>query len=270
MLFVANKPVNISSNSYLSHLKKRFNTKKLGYSGTLDPFASGCLLIASGNLTKLFNHFNLSPKVYIATLWLGAESSTLDITQVSRINIIDEFSISQIQDVLSSFCGVISYTPPKFSAKKINGIRAYELARLGKDFSLKETKMKIYDLELLSYNHPFLRFRASVDKGAYIRSLGEMIAKKLNVGGILSSLERVSEGDFVFDNYAMLNPLDYITYPSLTLPHLYNDFKNGKSIYLKGYDKNTIYKVIFDEFFSIIRINEDGLVEYILNRISLC
>lgn len=270
MLFVGYKPINLSSNAYLSLLKRKLGVKKLGYSGTLDPFANGCLIIASGNLTKLFNHFNLSPKTYIATLWLGAESSSLDISSISKIDIIDEFSIEQIKEVLDSTLGIISYTPPKFSAKKINGKRAYKLARLNEDFSLRECEMEILNIELLAYNHPFLSFKVSVSKGAYIRSLGEIIAKRLGVSGALSRLNRISEGEFRFNNYAMLNPLDYISYPRLDLPHLYNDFKHGKEIYLQDYAKNAIYKVVFDDFFSIIRICNNGLVEYILNRIDLC
>lgn len=270
MLFVGYKPINISSNAYLSRLKRKVKVKKLGYSGTLDPFASGCLLIASGNLTRLFNHFNLSPKVYIATLWLGVESSSLDISGISKINILEEFNMETITDVLDSTLGKISYIPPKFSAKKVNGKRAYTLARLNEEFSLKECEMKVLKIELLSYNHPFLSFKVSVAKGAYIRSLGEIIANRLGVSGALSSLKRISEGDFSFNNYAMLNPLDYIPYTRLDLPHLYDDFKNGKEVYLKSYDKNTTYKVVFDDFFSIIRIGNNGLVEYILNRIDLC
>ncbi|RDU63536.1 tRNA pseudouridine(55) synthase TruB [Helicobacter sp. MIT 14-3879] len=270
MLFVGNKPPSISSNAYLGVLKKKFRVKKLGYSGTLDPFASGSLVIASGNLTKIFNHINLSPKVYIATLWLGAKSPSLDISLVNKVDIIEEFSKEKILSILDSMLGKIVYTPPKFSAKKINGKRAYSLARDGEYFNLRECEMDILDIKFLSYNHPFLSFEVSVSKGAYVRSIGEIIANKLGVSGVLSNLIRIREGDFYFQSYKMLNPLDFIRYKQLNLKNLYDDFKNGKKIILKGLNKNTRYKVVFDDFFSIIQVDTFGNIEYIVNRICLC
>ena len=275
MLFVAHKPTNISSNAYLSILKRRFDNRTLGFSGTLDPFASGTLVVASNKHTRLFSHFVLSPKVYIATLWLGAESPTLDIERISRVSEICAFDLAQIRAVFESTKGKITYTPPKFSAKKISGIRAYKLARQNADFALDSCEMEIFDIALLNYNHPFLNFKVSVSKGAYIRSLGAIIAEKLGVKGALSALARIKEGDFIFENYKMLNPLDFLPYPkleipTLEIPHLRDEIYNGKKIYLDFAQKNCKYIVIFDDFFSIIRIDFYGRVEYILNRIDLC
>lgn len=282
MLFVAQKPKNISSNAFLSQLKKKFSNKTLGFSGTLDPFASGTLVIASNTHTRLFNHFILSPKTYIATLWLGANSQTLDITGDVAVSKIANFDTNDIKNTLKSTLGKITYTPPKFSAKKIAGKRAYQLARNHIDFTIKPCEMEVFSIEFLHYNHPFLSFKASVSKGAYIRSLGEIIAKKLGTNGILSALHRVSEGKFCFENYKMLNVLNFLPYPQLKMPHLKNDFYNGKKVHLsqdsmdfiamknaKDSAENMRYIVIFDNFFSIIQLN-NGCVEYILNRIELC
>ncbi len=279
MLFVAHKPPNISSNAFLTTLKKRFSNRTLGFSGTLDPFASGTLVVASDKHTRLFSHFNLSPKVYIATLWLGAESPTLDIEGISCVSEVGEISIERVESTIQSLKGKLTYTPPKFSAKKVGGIRAYHLARENADFTLGVCEMEIFDIALLRYNHPFLTFQVSVSKGAYIRSLGEIIAERLGVKGALSALKRVAEGDFAFESYKMLNPLDFIAYPKLSLPTLKNDFLHGKKLHL-GADstifseariqKNQKYIVIFDDFFSIIRLDFYGRVEYILNRIDLC
>ncbi len=279
MLFVAYKPPNISSNAFLSTLKRRFDNKTLGFSGTLDPFASGTLVVASDKHTRLFSHFKLSPKVYIATLWLGADSPTLDITGISRVSEVSEIPIERMKSTIQSLKGNLTYTPPKFSAKKIGGIRAYHLARENADFALKPCEMEIFDIALLRYNHPFLSFNVSVSKGAYIRSLGQIIAERLDTKGALSALKRVSEGDFAFENYKMLNPLDFLPYPKLHLPLLKNDFLHGKKVHL-GADstifsevriqKNQKYIVIFDDFFSIIQLDFYGRVEYILNRIDLC
>ena len=115
------------------------NLKKIGYSGILDPFASGVLVVASGNYTKLFSHFDLSKKTYIAILWLGVKSDSLDIENITNIDIIKQIPKSKILETLDSLKGKIAYKPPKFSAKKINGIRAYKLARENKevDFSIE-------------------------------------------------------------------------------------------------------------------------------------
>lgn len=279
MLFVANKPPNLSSNAFLSTLKRRLNNKTLGFSGTLDPFASGTLVVASDKHTRLFSHFSLSPKVYIATLWLGADSPTLDITGISRISEIGELPIERVESTLKSLKGNLTYTPPKFSAKKVGGIRAYHLARENADFALKPCKMEIFDIALLCYNHPFLSFKVSVSKGAYIRSLGQIIAERLGVKGALSALRREKEGDFAFENYKLLNVLDFLPYPKLHLPFLKDDFLHGKKVRLEAdsthlkevrIQKNQKYIVIFDDFFSIIQLDFYGRVEYILNRIDLC
>lgn len=236
-------------------------------------------MVASDKHTRLFSHFNLSPKVYVATLWLGVDSPTLDITGISRVNEISEFPINHIQSTLKSLKGKLTYTPPKFSAKKVGGIRAYHLARENADFALGACKMEIFDIALLRYNHPFLSFKVSVSKGAYIRSLGQIIAERLGVNGALSALRREREGDFAFENYKLLNPLDFLPYPKLHLPFLKDDFLHGKKVHL-GADstllkeariqKNQKYIVIFDDFFSIIWLDFYGRVEYILNRIDLC
>lgn len=232
-------------------------------------------MVASNKHTRLFSHFNLSPKVYIATLWLGVESPTLDIERILRVSEIRVFDLEQICAVLETLKGKITYTPPKFSAKKIHGIRAYKLARQNADFALDSCEMEIFDIALINYNHPFLTFKVSVSKGAYIRSLGAIIAQKLGVSGALSALARIKEGDFIFENYKMLNPLDFLPYPKLAIPkpeipHLRNQIYNGKKIHLDLAQKNQRYIAIFDDFFSIIRIDFYGRVEYILNRIDLC
>ncbi len=270
-LFVGFKPPNISSNRYLQYIKKRFHLQKIGYSGTLDPFASGVLVIASGAYTKLLHHINISPKVYVATLWLGASSPSFDISNINNINVLKEFRLDSIKEVLDSLIGNVQYTPPVFSAKKVGGIRAYKLARKGKEVKLAESNMRIFDVELLHYIHPFLRFKVSVDKGGYVRSIGDLIAKKLGVCGALSALKRISEGDFIFNDYATLSPLSFLPYKQIQLDSHYDDIRYGRKITLNQIDiqKNTRYIVVFDDFFSIIEINNASEVKYILNNIEV-
>lgn len=267
-LIIAYKPPFISSNAFLSKLKRKYNAKKGGFSGTLDPFARGCLIVAFGQYTKLLPFLQTTPKTYNATLWLGAESKSLDIENFLEVQPTAPLDLWRIRDVFASCVGEISYTPPAFSAKKINGIRSYKIARQNLEVALKSQVMNVVSLKLLSYNHPFIHFQAKVSKGAYIRSLGEIIAHKLNTKATLSSLERKSEGEFeALPNAEIkLNAFEVLPLQELKLDLDYAPLvANGAKIQLKNL-KNEIYKVKFDSFFSIIQIN-DGNINYLLNRI---
>jgi len=205
-LFVAYKPSGIGSNFFLSQLKRKYNQKKAGFSGTLDPFAKGVLLIGFGSHTKLFRFLNKAPKVYRATLWLGAKSDSLDTEMIENVEILEEFKESDIINAVESLKGELEYEPPIFSAKRINGQRAYDLARAGKDFRLNKINSSIYEIKLLHYCHPFVTFEAKVSEGTYIRSLGRLIADQLGVAyGSLSALQRLCEGQFLYDNEKKLD-----------------------------------------------------------------
>jgi tRNA pseudouridine(55) synthase len=160
-LFVVNKPLFISSNQYLGKIKKRYKNKKAGFSGTLDPFAKGCLIVAFGQYTKLFQFLKKTPKKYKATLFLGAYSETLDIEKISKVEQIEKFSLEQVTKVIESFKGKITQIPPKYSAKRINGIRAYDLARQGIDVDIKKIEVEIFNIKITNYSHPFLSFEAA-------------------------------------------------------------------------------------------------------------
>ncbi|MDD3060216.1 MAG: tRNA pseudouridine(55) synthase TruB, partial [Sulfurimonas sp.] len=205
-LFVAYKPSGIGSNLFLSRLKRKYNNKKAGFSGTLDPFAKGVLIIGMGSHTKLFRFLDKTPKKYRATLWLGAKSDSLDIEMIEQVDILPAFSDDTILEVVKSLEGTLEYTPPIFSAKQINGQRAYDLARAGKEVVLNKINSTIYETQLLHYRHPFVTFEATVSEGSYIRSLGQIIATRLGVEhGSLSALERLSEGVFRYNGEKVLD-----------------------------------------------------------------
>jgi len=267
-LFVVNKPIFVSSNNYMYHIKRQYGTKKVGFSGTLDPFATGCLIVATGKFTKLFQYLNKSPKKYIATMWLGASSDTLDIEHISMLEDIKELDISQIQSVLNSLVGDTTYLPPKYSAKKIDGKKAYELARQNKEVKLKKITSTVFDIKLKNYNHPFLTFEITVSEGSYIRSIAQIIAQKLNINATLSALCRVSEGNFKYNNQKPINP-----YINLKIPN--NNFladseiiELGKKIDSSYFSNqsNGLYLVESKNFYSIIEII-DNSVSYKLNRL---
>ena len=250
----------------------------MGFSGTLDPFASGCLIIASGQYTKLFRFLKKTPKTYIATLMLGTYSPSLDIEKIQNIQSVTPFSKEEIIDVLNTFLGKQKQLPPKYSAKRINGQRAYSLMENRKSkienedvYLEKEIEIEIFDIELINYSHPFVTFKASVSEGTYIRSLGFDIAKKLGTSGALTYLERVHEGEFKYECEKLLNPLDYLDMEENIYLQDIENLLLGKKLNANDFEihKNGIYYVKYDKFFAIIEIDNEK-VSYILNRIELC
>ena len=268
-LFVVNKPIFRTSNGYMGYVKRKYNTKKVGFSGTLDPFATGCLIVATGQYTKLFQYLNKTPKSYKATLWLGANSPSLDIEKIDRIQDIEPFEENSIKETVEGLKGVLEYYPPKFCAKKINGQRAYALARAGEEVALQTITSTIYNIKLLNYTHPFVHFEAKVSEGTYIRSLGAIIADTLGVDGTLSSLHRIHEGQFYYDNEKALNPFTHLNLTSNTYTGDDDYIELGKKIAIEYFEnkENGMYLVETQNFFSIIELIE-GEVKYRFNRIA--
>ena len=269
-LFVAYKPSGIGSNKFLSSLKRKYNDKKAGFSGTLDPFAKGVLLVGFGSYTKLFRFLDKTPKVYRATLWLRAKSDSLDSEMIEDVAILPVLQEQKVLEAVMSLEGELEYEPPIFSAKRINGQRAYDLARAGKEFVLNKINSRIYEAKLIHYSHPFVTFEATVSEGTYIRSLGRIIAQRLGVSeGSLSALERLNEGQFFYENE---KPLDIKT--ALNIPQNYylGDYDNirfGRPLVLedmKIQDEGT-YWLDNGENISILTI-KDKKIKYELGRIE--
>lgn len=270
-IFVAYKPTGLSSNQFLGQLKRKYKVKKAGYSGTLDPFAKGVLIIAFGNFTRFFRFLDKTPKSYRATLWLGAESDTLDIEHVTDPKVLDPFKEKAIVGLLEGLKGELEYTPPIFSAKKIDGVRAYDLARAGEQVELKTIRSTIYDIKLIHYCHPFVTFEATVSEGTYIRSLGQMISHKLGVEGSLSALERLREGSFRYNNENPISPLDALTMERIKFSGDMEDIWLGKKISATSLssDKDGIYLLHDERLAAVIEI-KDKTVSYLLNKVPLC
>ncbi len=270
-IFVGYKPANISSNRYLSKIKRKYQPKKAGFSGTLDPFAKGVLIIAFGQYTKFFRFLKKSPKSYKATLWLGAHSPTLDIEKVDLIEDIPIIPHERIIKILNSLKGKIRYLPPKYSAKKINGERAYKLARADQEIKLKEITSYISKIELLHYNHPFITFEITISEGGYIRSIGDIIATKLDTFGSLSALERLHEGEFIYEKEKALDPLNYLNVEQNYYLADHDDLLLGKKVSIENFkiQEEGEYFLKIGTMLSIIKI-EDSKVTYILNGVKLC
>lgn len=267
-LFVVSKPMFISSNFYLNKIKLKYKNKKAGFSGTLDPFAKGCLIVAFGQYAKLFKYLAKTPKVYKAVIWLGVQSESFDIERIEKIGFENRLDENFLREQILSLKGEISYIPPKFSAKRVNGLKAYELAREGLEFDMKSSTMQVFDIKLLKYNHPFISIEATVSEGSYIRSLAQILLQKINKVGTLSYLERLKEGDFIYENEKELNPIDYMNLPKIKYFGSKEWLEIGKrlSINYLEHSINGRYIIDCEDFFSIIEIDEKK-VKYLLNKI---
>lgn len=241
------KPKGITSNYVLTKIKKTFNIKKVGHMGTLDPLASGVLPVAIGKATKMFNYFQDYTKTYVAEITFGYETTTLDSEGeiVKKDNKIITFN--EFKNVLDSFPKSYDQMPPNFSAKKINGTKAYKLARQNIDFELKPKKVNIYGFSnLKQIENNVFEFMVSCSSGTYIRSLVKDIANVLNTCATMTNLERVATG--VFNKYNSVNLEDLLKENNLenNIISLENIFNFPKYHFSDEYKKFLDNGVIFD------------------------
>jgi len=268
-LFVAYKPTGIGSNQFLSKLKRKYNNKKAGFTGTLDPFAKGVLIVGFGSHTKLFRFLNKTPKTYRATLWLGADSPSLDTEMIENVEIVPEIEESKVKEIVESLRGELEYEPPIFSAKRINGQRAYDLARAGKEVVLNKINSTIYESNLIHYKHPFVTFEATVSEGTYIRSLGRIIAHKLGVkDGSLSALDRLNEGQFRYNNEEPLDIKKSLNIPLNVYTGDEENIRYGRVLAIEDLEikEEGYYWLDNGDNISVINIKENS-VNYELGRI---
>ena len=206
------KPPGLSSNKVLNIVKKKLNIKKAGFSGTLDPFASGLLIIFFNKSTKACSFFLDSDKSYSGEIKLGKASSTGDptgeISITSNEVFIDEHKIKAIQN---KFFGECIQKPPKFSAIKINGQRAYKLARKGVNVDIPERKIFINNLDIIKISDSTLKISISCSKGTYIRTIAEDISKELGYDGYLLSLRREGIGKISLKNALSFNDVETLS-----------------------------------------------------------
>mgnify|MGYP000857014274 FL=1 len=209
------KPAGITSFGVVARvrrvLKQKLGKKKIkvGHTGTLDPFATGLLVLLYGKETKNAMNLTKLDKVYEAEFTLGQISSTGDPEgEISECSNFQIPTLEQIRkEVELNFLGKIEQTPPAFSAIKIDGRRAYDLARKGADFEIPKRIVEIFSFEILDYNFPILKVRTHVSSGTYIRSLAEDLGDKLDCGAFCSKLRRIKIADFDISNAIELKDL---------------------------------------------------------------
>lgn len=200
------KPLHWSSFKLVKALRgvihKEYNIKnfKVGHAGTLDPLATGVMTLCTGRATKLISMLQATEKEYVATIRLGATTPSFDLeTQEDATYPIEHITEELVNETLKSFIGEIHQIPPVYSAVKVDGKRAYELARKGREVELKSKILHIEEIELQEYTQNEIKIRVVCSKGTYIRALARDIGEALNSGGYLTSLVRTRVGDITLD-----------------------------------------------------------------------
>lgn len=218
-----NKPLKWTSfdlvNKFRYKLSRKLKVKKIkvGHAGTLDPLATGVMIVCTGKATKRIDEFQYQTKEYVATLKLGETTPSFDLEkEVDAVYPTEHITRELVEEVLKQFIGTIEQVPPVFSACKIEGKRAYELARNGEEVPLKAKTLVIDEIELLACELPVIKIRVVCSKGTYIRALARDIGVALHSGAHLIALERTRVGDVTLDQ--CMNPEDIDAFLDREIP----------------------------------------------------
>lgn len=202
-----NKPYEWTSFDLVNKIKHKIKHKlrvkkiKVGHAGTLDPLATGLMIVCVGKYTKQIETYQSQVKEYIATLQLGATTPSFDLeTEIDQEHPTQHINQKLLSEVLKGFIGTIEQRPPDYSAVKVNGKRAYEYARKGQEVEIKKKTLVIDDIEILEFEKNILKIRVVCSKGTYIRALARDIGKALKSGAHLTALQRTQIGDFKIDD----------------------------------------------------------------------
>ena len=200
-LLNVDKPAGITSRDVVNRVQRLVSPHKVGHAGTLDPLATGVLVIGIGPATRLVEYIQRMPKTYLGTFLLGRSSDTEDIEgNIVELSAAPVITQEQVLAVLPSFIGTIQQMPPAFSSLKVAGQRAYALARRGEAVELTPRPVEIHALEMVSFGYPEMQLLVRCGSGTYVRSLGRDIARALGTEAVMSALERQAIGSFRLEN----------------------------------------------------------------------
>ncbi len=208
-ILIVNKPVGITSHDVVDFVRGKFHMRRVGHAGTLDPLATGVLIVLLGQSTKLFERFVAFDKSYRATLRLGLKTTTADImgkTIVERPT--ENIDCFQVQEVFKKFTGDIEQTPPMVSAVKHKGERLYKMAWKGQHVERTPRQVRINDLKVLRFASPEVEFFMSCSKGTYVRQLAEDVGEMLGCGACIAQIERTRVGHFDIKDSVSLENLN--------------------------------------------------------------
>ena len=219
-ILIVDKPEGLTSHDVVARLRRILKTKRIGHTGTLDPFATGVLVMLVGKATRLAQFLDKDKKEYLATIRFGFETDTGDVSGSSKRIQNSKFKIQneEIEEALKDFRGEIEQTPPMYSAKKVAGKKLYELARKGIEIERKPVKITIYEIEKMENGKWKMengktfdvKIRVACSAGTYVRTLAEDIGKKLEVGAHLSALRRTCAGQFNLSKAVTIEELEEI------------------------------------------------------------
>ncbi len=201
-VLIIDKPEGITSHDVVAKVRKALHTKKIGHTGTLDPLATGVLVVCVEKATKLVQYLTCENKTYEVQMKLGIKSDTGDITgniieaDDNILEKLSELNLEKIHETLSAFLGAQKQVPPMYSAIKVNGKKLYEYAREGVEIEREERDIEIHSIENVSFENDILKYTVSCSKGTYVRSLCEDIAEKLGTYGTMTALRRTVTGEF--------------------------------------------------------------------------
>lgn len=261
-LLVVNKDSGYTSRDVVNVISKKFNTKKVGHTGTLDPMATGVLVILIGKYTKLADLLSSSYKEYIATIKIGIKTDSLDITG----NVIEERKCvipNNVRKIIMGFKKTYNQEVPLYSATHVNGKRLYMYARNNTSVTLPSKEVTIKEIEVLDIKEDTITIKTMVSKGTYIRSLIKDICDELGIIGTMASLNRTIQGKFVIsnsnklddiknDNYNLLSIEDFMDIKVIELTEdLYNKVKNGSQI-----------EDLFKEDMALLKYNKQEIALY--------
>lgn len=259
-IILVNKRQGWTSFDAVNFCKRVFNTREVGHLGTLDPMATGVLAVTVGSANKLFDMFLNKTKTYVAEFTFGYSTDTLDAEgQIdNKCDIVP--TLEQIEAVLPNFLGEIEQMPPKYSAKKIGGKKAYDLAREGKEFELKPSKVTIHNLKILDYGNGVLKLEIECGAGTYIRSLGRDIALKLNTLATMTSLVRTKLGGWNIEDCIDIkdNTNEFIQSKLLPIDSVFNNLSTLDNVDIVGRLLNgqTVIVDILDGDYRLYKDNE--------------
>ncbi len=196
-ILIVNKPMGITSHDVVKKIRARFKMRQVGHAGTLDPLATGVLIMLLGKATKCFNKFVGMDKAYRATLILGTATDSADVQgKVVRQLPYDGVTRGQVEEVFKKFLGNIDQVPPMVSAVKVKGKKLYQLARKGIEIEREARPVRIDCLKMEAFDPPYVKFYLECSKGTYVRQLAEDIGKLLGCGACISQIERTKVGSF--------------------------------------------------------------------------
>lgn len=227
-IILINKPLNCTSHDVVNKVRKICHTKKVGHCGTLDPLASGVLVLCINKATKALQFITSEDKEYIATITLGKATDTYDLEGkiTSEKEYQNDLTLKQVEETLKTFLGKQKQVPPIYSAIKVNGKKLYEYARNNEKVEIEPRDIEIYSLELLSFEKNEIKIKTHCSKGTYIRSLCVDIASALGYPGVMSSLIRTKSGHFALDDCITLEELEQNPNQCIPIEEAFKDFKS--------------------------------------------